>query len=40
MNPAFEECLSWYVPKDKKEVPWKGLPKYLCFPDEKLLLLE
>ncbi len=39
-NPAFEEALSWHVPKDKLEVLRKGLPRYLLFPEEKLLLLE
>ena len=40
MNPAFEERISWYVPKDGREFQGKGLPHYLHFPGEKLLLLE
>ncbi len=39
-NPAFAETLSWYVPKDRLKVLEKGLPGYLYFPEEKLLLLE
>ncbi len=39
-NPAFEETLSWHVPKDKLGILGKGLPRYLLFPEEKLLLLE
>lgn len=39
-NPIYEECLNWYVPKDKQEVHRKGMPHYLQFPEEKLLLLE
>lgn len=40
VNPTFEEGMSWYVRRDKKEMFTKGLPKYLCLPEEKLLLLE
>lgn len=39
-NPVIEEGLSWNVPKDRQEVLGKGLPHYLHFPEEKLLLLE
>jgi molybdate transport system ATP-binding protein len=40
LNPDFEENLHWSVPKDQV-ASWKqGLPKYLFFPEDKLLLLE
>jgi molybdate transport system ATP-binding protein len=38
-NPSFEECISWYVSKEKQDRK-KGLPEYIYFPEEKLLLLE
>jgi molybdate transport system ATP-binding protein len=39
-NLNFEECLSWYVLKDRQEDSNRGVPEYLYFPEEKLLLLE
>jgi molybdate transport system ATP-binding protein len=41
MNQASEESLRWYIQKDRmEELHSKGLPLYLCLPEEKLLLLE
>lgn len=41
LNPTSEESLRWYVQKEKMgELSNKGLPSYLHFPEEKLLLLE
>lgn len=39
-NPAIEECLSWDIPRGGQELYDEGLPKYLHFPQDKLLLLE
>ncbi len=39
-NPAVEECLSWDIPKGGRGLQEKGLPTYLHFPQDKLLLLE
>jgi len=41
MNHTSEESLRWYVQKDRMgELNDQGLPSYLYFPEEKLLLLE
>ncbi len=39
-NPAFEEGLSWEITKDNPELLRNGLPSYLYFPEDRLLLLE